>query len=206
MLALGCLIPFVLMIVGAAAGGAIGGTQTRHLGRRRRLRGRPVRCAARAQGVRAGTGQPFGQAAGSRCIAEDPLRHLVADPDVQPRRRARRQLQRRSHRTPAVNHRQALRHGVLGDRADRAVSIDEHHVERRYRVAASTSANRAGCPNRTASRPRPARVGRNISPHGLLIRRDRHLDAEFVMHAVTRGDDQLAPSASSGCGPVGLGL
>ena len=48
---------------------------------------------------------------------------------------AGRQLQRRAHRAAAVDHREALRHGVLGDGADRAVGVDEHHVQRRQGVA-----------------------------------------------------------------------
>ena len=72
---------------------------------------------------------------GSGRVAEDPLADLVADPDVQPGRGAGRHLQGRAHRAAAADHREAFGHGTLRDGADRAVAVDENHVQRRQSVA-----------------------------------------------------------------------
>src|SRR5215472_1971148 len=65
-----------------------------------------------------------------RRVAENSLLHLVTHPYVEPRGGSRSELKSSPHWTAAVDHSQALRHRVLRNGTDRAIGIDEHHVER----------------------------------------------------------------------------
>lgn len=62
-------------------------------------------------------------------IAKNPLVDFIANTDVQLRGGTGGQLQGRPHGTMAVDHGQASGHGVFRDRADRAVLVDEYHVQ-----------------------------------------------------------------------------